>query len=716
MKQFFYFLTLFASIGTVGLVATNPKLVQQGTATAGRIAKAVSDAIMEEKEGGSSEKPISEEENLATFLADSPYACKSRYVAPVATESLGEAPPWHFPSETAKNSSFAQNHQKVPDDHIANEPISNKQIADNWPETPSAIVPATYNAPKKQETSPITLASTNQGPAFVQQPSVYAPVHVQSPIPANDPIVLNDLAHDWSDPLAASPIPVSAEANAPIANQLSTIPAFSNSAPSVEPTTPVVSPSKIPPLPVMQPSNDPFSVVSNAAATHPTTPNPLPQNPMAQLHNEPNQPTNLFASPIGYQQAEHVLPAQSTIFEQRPLPPADQRPENLQANSANLGQTVPTVGSLAATQNIDQFQISPSVMAEVVPCHGTETVARVGTQVILMCDILPQLRRVGLRQFKEQLKNVPEDERKSIPPEAKEQFLEEFIVQCYPSFLKEQITLTMIYNDFLMAKNKEEVEFFTKKIGEEFDEDDVPNLMKEFGVNNLAELKTFLKEELGSSLERERMLTVQSKIAQQWIMFSVKTAEGECTHAEMMEYYTANQSEFETKARVKWQELQVLFSKHLNEQEAWKKMVWMGNEVARGVPFDEMAKVNSEGFTASKGGIWDWTSKGSLSSSDLEKMVFTHSVDQLSPIIKTATGLHIVKVVEREDDKITPFIEAQVKIKEQIRNQRRKKYEQEYFDELQRKYPSIVLRETIDFRPSREFSIQAQGNSSDLMK
>lgn len=343
-------------------------------------------------------------------------------------------------------------------------------------------------------------------------------------------------------------------------------------------------------------------------------------------------------------------------------------------------------------------------MAEEVPCHGTEMVARVGTEVVLMCDILPQMRRMAHQVFRENLKQATEEQRQQISPEEKEHFLNTWIEVNYPAFLRKQVEDALVYNDFKMSKGREERNMIEKKMGEEFDLQDVSGMMKEFGVSDIVELKTYLKDELGSSLDRERLLTVRSRIAQQWAMANIQHAEGECTHDEMMEYYTANRKEFETKARCRWKEMVVLFSSHQNEKEAWDKIVWMGNKVVGGVSFEEIAKNNSDGFTAIKGGLWDWTSKGSLTSEDVEKAIFTLPVGKLSPILKSDKGLHIVQVVEREDDKVTPFVEAQVVIRQKIQIQRRNRHADEYFEELRRRYPAIVLREKIDFNLNRNIS------------
>jgi hypothetical protein len=356
-----------------------------------------------------------------------------------------------------------------------------------------------------------------------------------------------------------------------------------------------------------------------------------------------------------------------------------------------------------------QLLLTPSVVVEEVPCHGTEVVARVGTQVIMMCDILPQLRRAGNRMVAEQMKDLPPEKLAEIPETEKEEFIRQVIMANYPPLLQEQIMLMLVYNDFLAMKKKEEIEFFAKRMGEDFDQNDVPKMMKEFKVNNIAELKQYLERELGSSLERERMLNVSAKIAQQWIMFSVEDAKGECTYDEMLEYYTKNRAEFEKKAKVRWKELVALFDGPDGEKKAWDKIAWMGNQIVAGTPFDKIATEHSEGFTASKGGLWDWTQPGSLTSEDIEKAIFTMPPNRLSPIIKGPKGFHIVMVVEREEASVIPLLDAQATIREKIKMQRRQRFQEEYFAELKRKYPVKVLRETIDFNPNRHAT--AVGNT-----
>lgn len=335
---------------------------------------------------------------------------------------------------------------------------------------------------------------------------------------------------------------------------------------------------------------------------------------------------------------------------------------------------------------------------ESIPCHGTDMVARVGTQFILMCDILPRLRRAGMKVVSDNLEKMPEAERKKVPQVEKERFINAFIESQYPAFLKEQIQVALIFNDYAMSKPLQERETIEKNVGDDFDQTEVPEMMKEFGVQDLAALKQFLLNELGSSLERERDLWTRDRIAQQWAMSAAQQANGECTYEQLRQYYDKNLKEFTSEAKAKWLELVVLFSKYPSQDEALRKMQWMGNQVANGAPFEAIAKANSDGFTASKGGLNDWTTKGSMASAELEQAVFSQPVGQLSPqIIRGEKSLHIIRVVQRQDEHVTPFVEAQVTIRERIKTQRRRQYQENYFAELRQRYPIIIIKDRIDF-------------------
>jgi len=340
---------------------------------------------------------------------------------------------------------------------------------------------------------------------------------------------------------------------------------------------------------------------------------------------------------------------------------------------------------------------TPAVLIEEVPVHGTAMVARVGTQIILMGDILPKLRRLAQKIVAENLKRMPEEERAKIPPQEIEQGYNSIITELYPQMLQEQIHFNLVYSDYLFQQPKEQRVFFDEKMGEEFDRKEMPEMMKEFNVTNVVDLKRYLEQELGSSLEKEKKLWIQEQIVRQWIMMSIQRG-SDPTQDELLDFYESNKTMFTSTPRARWQEMTVLFSRHSTEQEAWSKMRWMGNQAASGTSFEEIAKTHSEGFTAAEGGVWDWTTKGSLTSTELEQAVFSQPEGLLSPaIIKSERGLHIIRVLERQEETVTPFIEAQVAIREKIKNLRTQRQQDEYLADLRRRFPPVIVRDRIDF-------------------
>ena len=113
----------------------------------------------------------------------------------------------------------------------------------------------------------------------------------------------------------------------------------------------------------------------------------------------------------------------------------------------------------------------------------------------------------------------------------------------------------------------------------------------------------------------------------------------------------------------------------------------MGNQVWRGASFAAVAKRRSQGPTASEGGSYDWTSKGSLRSDVLDEAIFTLPAGSLSKILTDNEGCHIVRVIERQDEAYIPFAEAQGAIRKKIREERSEAALKEYIDKLRNEFP-----------------------------
>lgn len=291
-----------------------------------------------------------------------------------------------------------------------------------------------------------------------------------------------------------------------------------------------------------------------------------------------------------------------------------------------------------------------SATAKIKPVSDATLLARVGSEVILTSDVMAQVVFRMLGESEEQ-----------IPDEYREKVLE--------NFLKLSIETKLIYADLARSIPEEGLAAFTKQIQKSFAEDEeegLPSLMKKVKVKTRAELEEKLRT-LGSSLEAQKRLYVERTISRYWLSQEVKMKEP-VTHEQMLAYYREHGTDFDHQARARWEQLTIRFSRHANKQEAFGLIAQAGNQVQRGVPFAEVAKKLSEGSTAEEGGQRDWITQGSLASEKLDAALFGLPPGQLSRIIEDDRGLHIVRVLEREEAYRTPFLKAQAEIKKNLNN------------------------------------------------
>jgi hypothetical protein len=182
-------------------------------------------------------------------------------------------------------------------------------------------------------------------------------------------------------------------------------------------------------------------------------------------------------------------------------------------------------------------------------------------------------------------------------------------------------------------------------------------------------------------------LYFEKSVTQEWIRREVNF-EPEVTHDEMLAYYRERPEEFAIKAQARWEELMVRLDEFPKRQDAWRALAEMGNRVLmRQADFAQVAREQSQGATASAGGARDWTTRGSLASKEMDATLFSLPVGKLSKIIEGPTGFHIIRVVERKDDAMRPFVEAQVDIRDTIRRQKTDREIKEYLAKLRANTP-----------------------------
>ena len=303
------------------------------------------------------------------------------------------------------------------------------------------------------------------------------------------------------------------------------------------------------------------------------------------------------------------------------------------------------------------------------PCENARIVARVGSEAILESEV------AGV------VNEIIEANKDRIPASQLEAQRQKLIQQR----LKGIIQTKLIFQDAKRTIPSEGWSHIEKQLNKQYEEVELERTMKKAKVDTRQafdqKLRTF-----GTSLEREKRAFVERTLAQQWVRQQVKHDE-EVTHGQMVTYYRDHQEEFTTLARVQWEELTVEYSKYPTKAAAYDTIAQMGTQIFNGAPVADVARARSDGVTASDGGRRPWTSKGALVCEKLDLALFTLPIGQLSRIIEGPTGFHIIRVTQREDTAVKPFLEAQVDIKQKIIEQRSERQFREYMAKLDKRTP-----------------------------
>ncbi len=112
--------------------------------------------------------------------------------------------------------------------------------------------------------------------------------------------------------------------------------------------------------------------------------------------------------------------------------------------------------------------------------------------------------------------------------------------------------------------------------------------------------------------------------------------------------------------------------------------------LADGQDFATLAREVSQGPSRDEGGDLGWLKRGTIQP-ELERAAFSLKPGQVSGIVRTRTGLHILKVEDRRVGQPRPFDEVKDEIRDRLTNEQVETYRTQYVAEL-KKDASIDVR------------------------
>lgn len=140
------------------------------------------------------------------------------------------------------------------------------------------------------------------------------------------------------------------------------------------------------------------------------------------------------------------------------------------------------------------------------------------------------------------------------------------------------------------------------------------------------------------------------------------------TQEDSKAFYEANLEKFKHPDQIKASHILIKVEKDADEvtaKEALSKIKDIRKKAVTGEDFAELAKKNSEGPTSVKGGDLGFFSKGMMVQ-PFDTAAFALEPNEISEVVKTEFGYHIIKLIEKKPAGVTPFAEMEDKINQYL--------------------------------------------------
>ncbi len=202
------------------------------------------------------------------------------------------------------------------------------------------------------------------------------------------------------------------------------------------------------------------------------------------------------------------------------------------------------------------------------------------------------------------------------------------------------------------------------QLAEHFTKDEIPKLLRHYGVDTRDELEAVLQD-LGTTLgytQKQFAVTAFCHLFVSREMARDDVISGD----EMTAYYEEHLQDYVVPANVDWQQIQITFFNDDSKKVALHKMEQARLELELQVPTKEVSDKYSDGIHAKEGGLWKAMAIGTLTDQKLEKLLFEMPMGRWSEIHEGPSELQLVRVARRRVATTSPYEKVQVEIRHKL--------------------------------------------------
>lgn len=158
------------------------------------------------------------------------------------------------------------------------------------------------------------------------------------------------------------------------------------------------------------------------------------------------------------------------------------------------------------------------------------------------------------------------------------------------------------------------------------------------------------------------------------------------TNEETKKFYNNNPNLFKQKEQIKASHILIKVAPDADESkkiQARKKIEAVQKKVRQGEDFGLLAKTNSEGPTAQRKGDLGYFGRGRMVK-PFEDAAFALNVGEVSKIVETQFGYHLIKVIDKKPPRTIPYKEVQQKLEQHLNKEKEKTEIQGYIENLKK--------------------------------
>jgi parvulin-like peptidyl-prolyl isomerase len=304
-----------------------------------------------------------------------------------------------------------------------------------------------------------------------------------------------------------------------------------------------------------------------------------------------------------------------------------------------------------------------------------KVVASIGHEAVITDDEVWQMVRARMREYADLTGEKRDAKEKAI-------FKEE---------LKELIGRELLVLELFdrMRKNKldgkvEEL----KKYASDGAERDINERRKRNGLEKLSEAEFIsVLQAQGLSYKTLKRQLEQETLSRIYLEQMLKDKIKYVSINDLWDFYQSHQSDFKIEDDVEWLDLFVLFRNFATQDAAKAHATAAWKSAMAGSDFADLVQKYGQGDSNLRKGEGVGRKKGEIQPAEIEPILLDMDAGQVSPLLMTATGYHIVKVVKRTKAGTLPFDEkVQSMIRMKLNNRVQELERQRIIEELWRKH------------------------------